>query len=165
MGDGLRRLREDLAKTVERRVSLLLEDMAEEDEADARAPLPTDGVGAWALPRRAHFEIGGHLSLCDYVAAGEDASDFFAKATELLGHNVSTLSLSFGPPPPSHGILPLSPPGILLHLLTSHSRTLCPREHPPPRLPSAAVATARDVVVVKRKEFSVGLTRGLNTPN
>jgi len=106
VADGLRRLREDLAKTLERRVSLLLEEMAEEDGADARAPLPTGGAGAWALPRRAHFDIGGELSLCDYVAEGEDASDFVDKATELLGQSVST-------PPAAQSIRLLAPPVAL----------------------------------------------------
>ena len=78
--EGVRRLRRDLACSLERRVALLLEDLAEEEEeegggVDPRDPLPTAVPGAWALPRRAHFAVGGGLSLCDYVAEGDDAAE------------------------------------------------------------------------------------------
>ena len=85
---ALSNLREDLAKTVERRLVLLLEEMGEEEDADPRAPMPTGAAHAWAMPRRAHFDVGDGLSLCDYVADGEEASDFVDKVAEIVGEQV-----------------------------------------------------------------------------
>lgn len=86
--DGLRSLRRDLARTVDRRLVLLLEEVAEEEGCDSRSPLPAGEARSWPLPRRAHFEVEGGLSLCDYVTEGEDTSEFGDKVAEVLGGQV-----------------------------------------------------------------------------
>eukprot|EP00962_Isochrysis_galbana_P010651 scaffold2957_cov226-Isochrysis_galbana.AAC.6 len=86
--DGLRSLRRDLARTVDRRLVLLLDEVAEEEGCDSRSPLPAGEARSWPLPRRAHFEVEGGLSLCDYLTEGEDTSEFGDKVAEVLGGQV-----------------------------------------------------------------------------
>ena len=112
VGAALRSLRADLVRTVEARVGLLLDELEEEEEdggggsVPAPAGLPYDAAGAWALPMRAQVDVGGGLSLCDYVSSGEGCAECAERFSELLGvpvHEGSDLG-------PEEIAVPLPPP-------------------------------------------------------
>jgi len=73
----------DLVGSLEARLALLVDDLAdEENETDG---LPLDAPNAWPMARRAHFQVERGISLCDYIASGETAADSLERLHELLG--------------------------------------------------------------------------------
>jgi hypothetical protein len=102
-------LRRDLTDTVLARVRTFLDDLREEededeDDDDGGGVLDLTLPSAHALPRRAHFGVGGGLTLCDYIAAIDDeASDCSERIAALLGFDsvgremVSDLEALVGP--------------------------------------------------------------------
>lgn len=75
----------DLIASLRIRLSLLVDDISDEGESGGIA---LDTADAWALPQRAHVDIGGGISLCDHISEGENISDSADRLCELTGVQV-----------------------------------------------------------------------------
>ena len=87
-------LRRDVTASLAARIPLLLEQIDDDDDDETGSgaggsKFALDVAESYGLPRRAHVDVGGGLSLCDYLTADDEPSDCAERFAALLAHEIA----------------------------------------------------------------------------